>query len=289
MGDEQRILTYIVNREEDNLPLRKYLRQKDYSLKMLVHLKKEGLSVNGAFHRLVDPVREGDKIEICCPKEAHTLVPNGALAIPIAYEDDDLIVFDKPKDILIHPAGRGFDDALGNYFAYLFPDKLFRPVGRLDRNTTGLSLSGKHRLIAVALSTSIEKSYYAIVEGEIREDAGTIDAPLLRIPGDKIQRKVDPLGQRAVTHFTVLARLQGHTLLEIKLETGRTHQIRAHFSYLGHPLAGDRLYGGGTSYVDRQALHCGKMEFIHPVTGKTMIITSPLPGDMAVLLEELGR
>lgn len=287
MEKEPRILTYIIGKENAGQSLRNFLRQRGYSLKMLVRLKEEGLAVNGGFHRLIDPVREGDHIEIRCPAEEKNLVPNGNLKIDILYEDEDMIVFDKPADILIHPAGRGFDDALGNYFAYLYPDKIFRPVGRLDRNTTGLSLTAKHKLSAVKLQTAVQKTYFAIVEGEIAAKSGVIDAPLLRIPGDKIRRKVDEAGQRAITHFTFRKRLRGHSFVEISLETGRTHQIRAHFSYLGHPLAGDSLYGGQTDQIKRQALHCGRMEFIHPVTERKMRLTSALPSDMAVLLKTL--
>ncbi len=115
---EQRVLNYRIGREDENLSLRNFLRQKGYSLKMLIKLKEGGLTVNGGFHRLIDPVHAGDIIEIRCPIEEHNLVPNGALEVPIVYEDEDLIIFDKPVDMLIHPAGRGFDDALGNYFAF---------------------------------------------------------------------------------------------------------------------------------------------------------------------------
>lgn len=282
---EQRVLIYTIGREEENLSLRNFLRQKGYSLKMLIKLKEDGLTVNGGFHRLIDPIYAGDIVEIRCPIEERNLVSNGALEVPVVYEDEDLIVFDKPANMLIHPAGRGFDDALGNYFAFLYPDKVFRPVGRLDRNTTGLSLTAKHRLVAVMLADGIQKTYYAIAEGAVKEDAGTIDAPLVRVPGDKIRRKVDKTGQRAVTHYIVRKRLSGHTFLEITLETGRTHQIRAHFAYIGHPLAGDSLYGGQTDWIGRQALHCGQLELIHPVTEKKLMIRSPLPKDMVALLE----
>ncbi len=184
------MLTYTVDSGDSGISLRKFLQGRNYSLNMLIRLKKEGLAVNGGFRRLIDPVWTGDVITVACPKENHNLLPNGTLAVPVLYDDADLIVFDKPKDMLIHPAALGLDDAMGNYFAYLFPDILFRPVGRLDRNTTGLAGVAKHQLVAVALSGALQKTYFAVAEGEVGAESGRIDLPLRQIPGDKIRREV---------------------------------------------------------------------------------------------------
>ncbi|MEE0775515.1 MAG: RluA family pseudouridine synthase [Bacillota bacterium] len=260
-----------------------FLKEQGYSSSMLKRLRKEGgVSVNGSFRRNIDPVKAGDVITVDFPDKAPVLPPNGDLGISVVFENDDLLIFEKPDDILVHPATRDFNDALGNYFSYLHPGIPFRPLGRLDRHTTGLCLIAKNRLTAVKLGSAIEKDYFAITQGIIEEDRGTVNAPLLRVGGSVIQRKVDPAGQPSVTHYQVLARGHKHTLLKLRLETGRTHQIRVHMAHLGHPLAGDTLYGGDTQYIRRQALHCGIMSFFHQ--GQAHVISSPLPRDMKALV-----
>ncbi len=280
---------YLVTKEYDGARLCDFLRSLGYSRTMLTRLKLDGgLTVNGAFRRNIDPVFENDEVVIVFPDKAAVLTPNGSLAIPVVYEDDDILIYDKPDDILVHPAGKGFDDALGNDFAFRFPGVPFRPLGRLDRHTTGLCLTAKNKLTAVRLGGgAVEKEYIAIAEGVFEEERGTVDAPLLRVPGSVIQRKVDPAGQPAVTHYRVLAQYGDHALIALRLETGRTHQIRVHMAFLGHPLAGDSLYGGGTGRIRRQALHCAAMTCRG--AGHDFAVTSPLPADMASLRAALER
>lgn len=259
-----------------------------YSRTMLIKIKQAGgLTVNGAFHRNIDPVYKNDLIEIDFPDKDPVLTPNAALAIPIVYEDEDVVIFDKPDDILVHPATREFDDALGNFFAHRYPKTPFRPLGRLDRHTTGLCLIAKNKLTAVQLAYGIEKEYTAIAEGVFSEKAGTVDAPLLRVAGSTIMRKVDPAGQPSRTHYRVIAQYKDHALLSLKLETGRTHQIRVHMAHLGHPLAGDALYGGKTDRISRQALHCTYLRY--SLNGKETEVSSPLPADMHECLSRLPR
>lgn len=245
------------------MTLGQFLRTQGYSASMLKTMRqKGGVTVNGTFHRQIEPVNQGDKVEIDFPDKPTPLIPNGSLKIPIVYEDENILIFDKPDDMLVHPAAKGFTDALGNYFVYLYPDTPFRPLGRLDRHTTGLCLIAKNRITAVNLGSNLEKEYIALAEGSFSQDSGTVDAPMVRVPGSVIARKVDyKNGQRAITHYEVLQRFQNHTLLRLKLETGRTHQIRVHMSFLGHPLAGDELYGGHKNIMLRQALHCKKIIF----------------------------
>ena len=279
------IKTYTITKNEENMRLCDYLSEIGYSKTMLIRLKQEGgIFVNGAFHRNIDPVYEGDVITIDFPDKKPVLTPNGALNIPILYEDPDIVVLDKPDDILVHPATREFDDALGNFFAHRYPDTPFRPLGRLDRHTTGLCLIAKNKLTSVQLAHGIEKEYIAIAEGVYAEKEGTVCAPLLRVPGSTIMRKVDPAGQDSITHFKVLAQYKDHALLSLRLETGRTHQIRVHMAYLGHPLAGDALYGGKTDSIGRQALHCARLRCT--LNGKEIKVESPLPEDMKELLEK---
>ncbi|MDD2221337.1 MAG: pseudouridine synthase, partial [Clostridia bacterium] len=143
-----REIKYIVSAAEDGLPLGRFLQRRGYSQQMLSDLKKEGLTVEGAFHRLIDPVRQGEEIGVAVFSEQNSLKANPLLKAELIYEDEDYLVFNKPADMLVHPCARQFADALGNYFAALYPDLLFRPLGRLDRNTTGAVLVAKHRLAA---------------------------------------------------------------------------------------------------------------------------------------------
>ncbi len=277
---------YVITKKEDGMALKEYLFKQGYSKTMLIKIKQAGgLSVNGAFHRNIDPIWANDVIEIDFPDKAPVLTGNGNLRIPIVYEDEDAVIFDKPDDILVHPAAREFDDALGNFFAYRYPDTPFRPLGRLDRHTTGLCLIAKNKLTAVQLAHGVEKEYIAIAEGVFPEKTGVIKAPLLRVAGSTIMRKVDPAGQPSITHYRVVQQYQDHALLRLKLETGRTHQIRVHMAYLGHPLAGDSLYGGKTDRISRQALHCGRLWYT--LNGRAVEVSSPLPGDMQNLMKAL--
>ena len=282
------IKTYVITKEHDGARLCDFLSEQGYSKTMLIRLKQEGgVLVNGAFQRNIDPVRENDTVTIDFPDKQPVLTPNGELNIPILYEDDDLVLLDKPDDILVHPATREFDDALGNFFAYRYPGVPFRPLGRLDRHTTGICVIAKNKLTSVQLASGIEKEYIAVAEGVYEETQGTVDAPLLRVAGSTIMRKVDPAGQRSVTHYRVMEQFSDHALLSLKLETGRTHQIRVHMAYLGHPLAGDSLYGGKTDRIGRQALHCARIRCT--LNGREIDVTSPLPRDMAELCRSLGN
>ena len=256
-----------------------------YSHRLIVELKRGGMTVNGAHRRMVDPVFTGDMVEITFQEEPCTLVPNGSLSVPVVYEDEDLIIFDKPANMSVHPAADGVDDSLGNFFAYRYENRLtFRPVSRLDKNTTGLCMSAKSTLSAGLLIGTVEKEYLAVAEGILPDDEGTITTPIGRVEGSIILRRPDPNGQSAVTHYRVLRRSENCTLVSVRLETGRTHQIRVHFSSIGHPLAGDDLYGGHIDRITRQALHCAKMSFPQPFTGEPIAVSSPLPPDMEALL-----
>ncbi len=279
---------YLITKKEDGISLREYLLQQGYSKTMLIKIKQAGgLTVNGAFHRNIDPVWENDLIEIDFPDKTPVLSGNGNLRIPIVYEDEDAVIFDKPDDILVHPATREFDDALGNFFAYRYPNTPFRPLGRLDRHTTGLCLIAKNKLTAVQLAHGVEKEYLAVAEGVFPENTGVIEAPLLRVAGSTIMRKVDPAGQPSITHYRVVEQYQDHALLRLKLETGRTHQIRVHLAHLGHSLAGDNLYGGRTDRISRQALHCARLWYT--LNGRAVEVSSALPGDMQNLLDALKK
>ena len=289
-----RNLSYTIEAQDLPSTLGAYLRRKGYSEKLLARLRREDrVRVNEEFHRMIDPIALGDAVEVCLEDQAPPLIPNPKLNISILYEDEDLVVLDKPADMLVHPAGKGFDDALANFCAARYPRQLFRPVGRLDRNTTGACLIAKTKLTASLLSGDVDKDYLALAEGLLAAEEGLIDAPLLRVPGTTIRRRVDPAGQPSQTRFRLLQSFpklgpNGHSWLRLKLLTGRTHQIRAHMAYLGHPLAGDSLYGGSTELIGRHALHCAVLRFRQPVTGEELEIRSPLPPDLQQLLQQAG-
>jgi len=188
------------------------------------------------------------------------LEPNPDPEIPVIFENEDIVIFDKPSGIPVHPSIKHQGDTLGNYFAYLYPNLTFRAVNRLDCNTSGLCAVAKNSYGASHYQGIIKKTYYAVAEG-ITPESGIIDAPIAREKESIITRCVREDGQKAVTHYKRLLFNKDYSLLRINLETGRTHQIRVHFAYIGHPLAGDNLYGGKIDIINRQALHCGIMEF----------------------------
>lgn len=290
----RRDLFYTVKPADLPCSLKNFLRRQGYSGKLLMQLRQADLiRVNEGFHRLIDPVAVGDRVSIHLPEEEPPLIPNPQLKLDILYEDEDLLVLDKPAGMLVHPAGRDCNDAIANFCAARYPQQLFRPIGRLDRNTTGACLIAKNNLAAAVLNGRVDKDYYALAEGLIEEEEGLIDQPLLRVAGSSLQRVVDPAGQPSQTRYFLLRRLpelgeKGHSWLRLQILTGRTHQIRAHLSYLGHPLAGDSLYGGSEALIQRHALHCGELRFRHPVSGEPLRVCSPLAADIARLLAQAG-
>ena len=267
------------------LTLENFLTKKGVSKRLLKKLKHQqnGITRNGILIRSVDAVNNGDTIVLRISDDKF-LEPNGNLNIPTAYEDYNIIVFNKPAGIPVHPSLKHHNDTLGNYFAYLFPELTYRPVHRLDNYTSGLCMVAKDSHSANVLQGNFRKVYYAVVHG-ITDEYGTIDAPLARREDSIILRCVREDGQKAVTHYKRLKYNNKYSLLEINLETGRTHQIRVHFSHIGHPLAGDELYGGNCQDIQRQALHCGRLEFNQPVTGRKITVSAGFPEDIKKLSE----
>ncbi len=279
-----RELNLTVTAEESGWQLQRLLKAHGFSHRTITKLKHTGgLTRSGQLIRSIDPVAEGDIITIVLEDEGG-LVPNAALSAGIAYEDEDIIVFDKPPYMAVHPSIKHRNDTLGNFFAALHPDTPFRAINRLDRNTSGLCICAKNRYAAAALAKKISKVYYAIVDGDM--GSGEINVPIGRVQDSIIYRNVTPDGQPALTLYTDERHGNGRTLSRVILKTGRTHQIRVHFAHIGFPLCGDEMYGGDLSCIDRQALHCGEISFTHPVSGEQITITSPLPQDMESLLIE---
>lgn len=242
----------------------------------------DGILLNGVHARTVDTVKLGDIITLEY-SECNEIEKNPDLCAPVVFENECLVIFDKPAGMPVHPSARHRNDTLGNLFSALYPNTVFRPVNRLDKDTSGLCVVAKDPRSAHILQHSCNKIYYALVHG-ITEAAGTIDAPIAREQESIITRCVRADGKNAVTHFTKITGNDKYSLLRIRLETGRTHQIRVHMSHIGHPLAGDDLYGGSLADIQRQALHCGEITFICPLTNENITVHSELPTDIENLI-----
>ncbi len=253
-----RVLEYAVPAEWKGGTVRDFARRElGFSARVLAEQKRteNGILVNGAPCRTTAALCPGDVLAFSLPEEEMPY-PAVPLPLPVLFETEDYLAADKPAGMPVHPSPGHDNDSLLNAAAYYYEKTgqthAFRPLYRLDKDTSGVILLGKHRLAAAA---HIEKRYYAVCQGTL-SGAGTVDLPIGLEPGSKI-RRICGCGDRAVTHWKALMSAQGHTLLSFRLETGRTHQIRAHMANLGHPVAGDDLYGGSREHMGRQALHCG--------------------------------
>jgi 23S rRNA pseudouridine1911/1915/1917 synthase len=290
-GDFMRQLSFTVPKEYDGIRLKSFLRGYcGVSSRLLVKLKREpmGITKNG-FHTIVTvPLQAGDIIGLLMPDDDKQIEPV-QLPLQIVYEDSDLLIADKPADMPMYPCPGHDCDSLANAVASYYlsnNEKLaFRPVYRLDKNTSGLVVLTKNAYCAARLAGSIQKTYMAICEGKL-SGSGIIDRPIGLKEGSKIQREVTPEGKSAVTEWKAVFCNGEHTYLTLVLKTGRTHQIRVHLSSIGYPLAGDDMYGGSTGEIGRQALHCGQISFLHPVTMQNLRFDCDLPQDMQKLLLE---
>jgi len=222
--------------------------------------------------------------------------------VPVVYEDDDIIVVNKPKGMVVHPANGNPDGTLVNAILAMCKDSLsgiggeIRPgiVHRLDKDTSGLLIVAKNDEAHINISKQIQdrkvtKKYIALVRGVVAENEATIDLPIARSTKDRKKMAVDPKGKNAVTHFKVLQRYDNYTLLEMKIDTGRTHQIRVHMSYIGHPVVGDEVYSNGKNEfgVQGQMLHARYLKFKHPITGKELSLEAPIPDYFEEVLQKL--
>lgn len=260
------------------------MRSFGISARMTAQLKRTegGITRNGLPCRTVDRLYKGDVLRLSFPVGEGNARPNHDLVIPVIFEDEDIIVFDKPAGVPVHRSQNHHDDTLENAFAARFPGAPFRGVNRLDKDTSGLCVAAKNRV--AANMTLDEKIYFALCEGHIH-DQRLIDAPIARAEGSAILRCVSPRGKPSQTLITPIRHTNSYTLLKVQLFTGRTHQIRVHLAHIGHPLAGDDMYGGKKG-LSRHALHCGKIGFTHPVIGERMTFSSALPRDMCNLIND---
>lgn len=274
----------------------------DYSRSQIKQLLDGGnITVNGKTEKAKYKVKSGDVIRLEEPETKTLELRPENIPLDIVYEDDDVIVINKPQGMVVHPAPGHDEHTLVNALLYHCPlstiNGTFRPgiVHRIDKDTSGLLMVAKndkaHRSLAKQLKDKTNiREYVALVHGKIAEDEGTINAPIGRSLKDRKKQAVVKDGRNAVTHFEVLKRYRDYTLVKCILETGRTHQIRVHMKYIGHPLVGDPLYGPKkTIKGNGQFLHAGKLGFVHPTTGKLLIFEAPLPKIFQECLEKLDK
>ena len=286
----EREILYIIDGEYKDI--QDYLKAKGYSASNITTLKKyeNGIMLNGVWAYMNQKPAVNDRllVRVCENKKSENIVPVD-IKLDIRYEDEDIIVINKCSDMPIHPSLNNYENSLANALMHYYNGEnfVFRCINRLDKDTTGLTIVAKHFLSAGILNIAmqnrqIKRVYNAIVKDDGRlPDADTIDLPIAREDDTLIKRKVSPDGQRAVTYFKVLQRFEKYSLIELRLETGRTHQIRVHMSHIGAPLVGDYLYNEddyGKISV-RPLLHSKSLEFIHPITGERMYLECDLPAD----------
>ena len=265
-------------------------------------IDEEKILVNGKKQKSSYKPEKGDCISIDIP-EAHEIELEAQnIPVPVIYEDNDIIVVNKPKGMVVHPANGNPDGTLVNAILAMCKDSLsgiggeIRPgiVHRLDKDTSGLLIVAKNDEAHIKMSKQIQdrkvtKKYIALVKGVISENEATIDLPIGRSTKDRKKMAVDAKGKNAITHFKVLKRYNNYTLLELKIDTGRTHQIRVHMSYIGHPVVGDSVYSNGKNEfgVEGQMLHARYLEFKHPITGEELKLEAPIPNYFEDVLQRL--
>lgn len=264
--------------------------------RLLLKLKKlDKIYLNGNVTSVNHPVLENDLIECYLDYEEDNsnIIPT-EMSLNIIYEDEAYIVVNKPAGIPVHPSMDHYTDSLSNGIAFYFNQidlkKKIRPVNRLDKDTSGIVIFAKNEYIQECLvrqmkSKEFIKRYIAVVNGNLDNLEGTINAPIARKEGSIIERCVSETGDIAITHYKVLKRKTDFDIVECILETGRTHQIRVHFAYLGHSLLSDTLYGTSSSLINRQALHAYEVEFIHPLSKKKVKYIATVPEDLNKLME----
>ena len=299
-----RELSYIVSEEDAKMRLDKYLAAYEESLSRsrIQSLVEEGqVRVNGNVQKANYKVKANDAIVLEVEDDRELEVEPENIPLDIRYEDGDVIVINKPKGMVVHPANGNQNGTLVNALLYHCKDLsgingVLRPgiVHRIDKDTTGLLIVAKNDMAHTSLSKQLQtktvnRLYYALVHGVIPHDFGTIDAPIGRDVNDRQKMAVTATNSKdARTHFKVIERFKEYTLVECRLETGRTHQIRVHMQYIGHPVVGDEKYSyRKTMKTGGQLLHAHQLTFVHPRTNETMTIEAPLPAQFEEILEEL--
>jgi 23S rRNA pseudouridine1911/1915/1917 synthase len=295
----------IVDEKDKGRKLRDYLKNEaEFSSRLIRGAARDGrISVNGKVVTLRYAVMPGDRIEFDVSKDESQDIAPENIPLDIVYEDADIIVVNKKPFMVVHPTRSYQSGTLANGLLYYFREKgedcIVRLVSRLDMNTSGLILVAKNQFAHMALARDMhregfDKVYYAVVHGNMEKSEGTIDEPIYKPDEAGIKRVIDEKGQRSVTHYRVVESFRDGDLVELQLETGRTHQIRVHLAHMGNPLFGDALYNTGDEfgnmdedYIGRQALHACRLRFPHPRTGEMLTLEAGIPEDMEKLMEKL--
>lgn len=271
---------------------------------MVKKLVEEGnIKVNGQSQKVSYKVQENDVIEVAIPEAKELDIKAENIPVEVVYEDSDIIVVNKPKGLVVHPANGNWDGTLVNAIMAICKDSLsgiggeIRPgiVHRLDKDTSGLLIIAKNDDAHLKMSNQIKdrevkKIYYALVRGVVPENEATINMPIGRSTKDRKKMAVTKDGKEAITHFKVIKRFNKYTLLEVKIDTGRTHQIRVHLSEIGYPIVGDEVYSNGKNEfgIHGQLLHAKSLDFKHPITGKQMHLEAELPEEFMNVLKKLN-
>lgn len=294
-------LNYTIKNNENFDNVKEVLKTRfEISDRLLLKLKNNNkIFLNNSSCGIKADVHSNDTIEVHLDfKEDNSNIVATKMQLNIIYEDDYLLILNKPAGIPIHPSMQHYEDSLSNGVKYYFDsinlNKKIRPVNRLDKDTSGIVIFAKNEYIQECLIRQMKKhcfikEYIAICNGTLANSKGTIDKPISRKPNSIIERCVDSNGDYAITHYTVLKSNYEVSVLHILLETGRTHQIRVHLSYIGNPIIGDTLYGSSSDLIARQALHSYKLSFIHPIFKNKMILTAPLYDDMEKVILGMDR
>ncbi|MFL0267805.1 RluA family pseudouridine synthase [Candidatus Clostridium radicumherbarum] len=295
-------LIYKITDSEKDMKLREYLRKTaKLSGRLIKGAAIDGrIRVNDIVTKLNYVLKTGDTISFQVEKNESQNIEPEKIDLDIRYEDEDLIIVNKMPGMVVHPTRSYPSGTLANGLLYYFKEKgencIVRLVSRLDMDTSGLIIIAKNQFSHMSLardmqSENFKKSYLAVVHGNLKDKEGTIDLPIYRTGDDSIKRIVDDRGQKSITHFKVIESYKDSELLELTLETGRTHQIRVHLSYLGHPIYGDNLYGidEDKALITRQALHAYKISVPHPRTGEILTLESELPKDIKELITKISR
>ncbi|SFA77192.1 23S rRNA pseudouridine1911/1915/1917 synthase [Acetitomaculum ruminis DSM 5522] len=286
-----RTITYNIKIEDTGKKIQDFLKENGLSSKLITRLKKtkEGILINGKWEYVNYVLKENDTLTIFIKDifDENNILPT-RMPLEIVYEDEDILVINKPAGMPVHPSINNYTNTLANAVTYYYKDEenfIFRCINRLDKDTTGLTIIAKNPLSGCLLydmitKKMIKRTYLAIVRGMVY-DSGTIDAPIARKSESIIERCVDyKSGEKAITHYKPILSSGKYSLLEIHLETGRTHQIRVHMDFIGHPLPGDFLYNPDYSIINRQALHSSCLDFPHPIDNKNMHFEIDMPNDM---------
>ncbi|KUO66322.1 MAG: RNA pseudouridine synthase [Gracilibacter sp. BRH_c7a] len=294
--DKDNLFIYQLQPEDEGKRFENLLaRRFHFSRKVLQKIKiGQNVWVDGKFVYLNTRGQAGQTLVVKVSEDEDSTIVGENLPIDIIYEDSLFLAVNKPPGQVVHPNSLYKSGTLANavvgYWESKGESRPFRPVSRIDRNTSGIVLIAKSRyahqqLARVSVKNQVEKKYLGVVGGSFPLDKGVFDSPIGVQPGSKIVREIHPQGQLALTLFETIQRFSDYTLMMFILITGRTHQIRVHCQHSGYPLLGDELYGGDMRYIARQALHCHSYSFVNPLSGKNITIKAPLPEDMQSLLD----